>query len=122
MSLRTGFKAQSRPRAKALANITSKITGKPRTPDSTSKKDRARFSKLSHQIDRISKFVDLKRGLTLNVGLVKGGTAVNVVPAEAPAVLDVRIAKMKDAAGIDKKLRSLKPFNRHCQNRSRRRD
>ncbi|HET7441508.1 MAG TPA: M20/M25/M40 family metallo-hydrolase, partial [Terriglobales bacterium] len=29
--------------------------------------------------------------------------------------LDVRIARMKDAAGIDRKLRSLKPFNRKCK-------
>jgi glutamate carboxypeptidase len=29
-------------------------------------------------------------------------------------VLDVRIAKMKDAASIDRKLRTLKPFNRKC--------
>jgi glutamate carboxypeptidase len=39
---------------------------------------------------------------------------VNVVPAEATARMDVRIARMKDAAGIDRKLRSLKPFNRKC--------
>jgi glutamate carboxypeptidase len=38
-----------------------------------------------------------------------------VVAAEATASLDVRIARMKDAASIDKKLRSLKPFNRKCK-------
>ena len=59
--------------------------------------------------------IDVKRGLTLNVGLVQGGTRVNVIPAEATAVLDVRIAKMKDAAAIDRKLRALKPFNRKCR-------
>jgi glutamate carboxypeptidase len=31
------------------------------------------------------------------------------------ATLDVRVARMKDAAGIDRKLRSLKPFNRKCR-------
>jgi glutamate carboxypeptidase len=38
-----------------------------------------------------------------------------VVPAEAVAEVDVRIARLKDAAGIDKKMRSLRPFNRKCQ-------
>jgi glutamate carboxypeptidase len=38
-----------------------------------------------------------------------------VVPAEAAAQIDVRIARMKDAAGIDKKTRSLRPFNRKCK-------
>src|SRR5438270_10174304 len=59
--------------------------------------------------------VDVKRGLTLNVGVVQGGTRVDVIPAEATAVLDVRIAKMKDATAIDRKLRALKPFNRKCR-------
>jgi glutamate carboxypeptidase len=45
---------------------------------------------------------------------VEGGTRVNVVAAEAVATLDVRIARMKDAAGIDKQLRALRPFNRKC--------
>jgi len=30
-------------------------------------------------------------------------------------VLDVRVARKQDAAGIDRKLRSLKPFNRKCK-------
>ena len=70
---------------------------------------------LARQLLAISKFVDVKRGLTLNAGLVQGGTRVNVVAAEATAAFDVRVARMKDAAGIDKKLRSLKPFNRKCK-------
>jgi glutamate carboxypeptidase len=38
-----------------------------------------------------------------------------VVPAEAAAQVDVRIARLKDAAGIDKKMRRLRPFNRKCK-------
>ncbi len=100
---------------KGVGEYHIKVTGKAAHSGLDFEKGQSAILELSRQIDRISKFVDLKRGLTLNVGLVKGGTAVNVVPAEASAVLDVRITKMKDAAGIDKKLRSLKPFNRHCK-------
>ena len=70
---------------------------------------------LARQITAISKLVDLKRGLTMNVGLIEGGTRSNVVPAEATASLDVRVVRMKDAALIDRKLRALKPFNRKCK-------
>ena len=38
-----------------------------------------------------------------------------MVPAEAMAQIDVRIARPKDAAGIDKKMRNLRPFNRKCK-------
>jgi glutamate carboxypeptidase len=70
---------------------------------------------LARQIERISSFTDLKRGLTVNVGTVSGGSRTNVVPAEAAAQVDVRIARIKDATGIDKKMRSLRPFNRKCK-------
>ncbi len=100
---------------KGVGEYHIKVAGKAAHSGLDFEKGQSAILELARQIDRISKFADLKRGLTLNVGLVKGGTAVNVVPAEASAVLDVRIVKMKDAAGIDKKLRSLKPFNRHCK-------
>ncbi len=70
---------------------------------------------LAHQIQKIAGFVELKRGLTLSTGLIRGGTAVNVVPAEASADIDVRISKMKDASGIDNKLRALRPTDRNCK-------
>src|SRR6266567_663777 len=69
---------------------------------------------LAHQILEISKLVDPKSGVTLNVGKISGGTRVNVVPATATASIDVRVASAKDAADVDRKLRALKPFNPHC--------
>ena len=78
-------------------------------------KGQSAILELARQIERISKFTDLKRGLTVSVGLVHGGTRVNVVPAEATATIDVRIAKASDGASIDRKLRSLKPVNRNCK-------
>ncbi len=59
--------------------------------------------------------MDFKRGMTLNVGVVQGGTRTNVIPAEAKALVDVRVTRVKDAAVIDRKLRFLKPFNRECK-------
>ena len=70
---------------------------------------------LARQIEKISSFTELKKGLTVNVGVVSGGSRTNVVPAEAAAQVDVRIARLKDAAGIDKQMRSLHPFNRKCR-------
>lgn len=70
---------------------------------------------LSRQICAVSEFVDLDRGVTINVGKVTGGTRVNVVPAEASAAIDVRVRTQADARKIDRKLRSLKPFNRNCK-------
>jgi glutamate carboxypeptidase len=70
---------------------------------------------LARQIERISAFTDLKKGLTVNVGIVSGGSRTNVVPSEATAQVDVRIARLKDASGIDKKMRRLRAFDRRCK-------
>ena len=51
----------------------------------------------------------------MNVGKIGGGTRVNVVPAEAHALIDVRVADPNDAAHIDRKLRALKPSNPQCR-------
>lgn len=70
---------------------------------------------LAHQIHEISKLVDLRRGTTLNVGRISGGTRVNIVPPEAKAWLDVRVVSGKQATEVDHKLKSLRPKNRHCR-------
>jgi glutamate carboxypeptidase len=70
---------------------------------------------LANQIQDISKLVDLARGITLNVGKIGGGTRVNVVPAEAHALIDVRVADPSDAAHIEGKLRALKASNPQCR-------
>ncbi len=73
------------------------------------------IAELARQITAVSDLVDLKRGLTVSAGLVEGGTRVNVVPESASASIDVRVANARDAQAIDRKLRSLKPFNRKCR-------
>jgi glutamate carboxypeptidase len=110
-----GLRGAVKTARKGVGEYTLQVTGKAAHSGLDFEKGESAIVELARQITAISKLVDLKRGLTLNVGLVQGGTRVNVVPAEARAVLDVRIARMKDAAGIDRKLRSLKPFNRNCK-------
>ncbi|HYK37696.1 M20 family metallopeptidase [Alloacidobacterium sp.] len=69
---------------------------------------------LARQIERITRFTELDRGITVNVGTVQGGTRSNVVAAEARAEVDVRIARAKDEALIDKHFRSLRVFDNKC--------
>ena len=69
---------------------------------------------LARQIERIVAFTDLDRGLTVNPGVIAGGTRSNVVAAEAWADVDMRIARLKDAPALDKKFHRLRPFDRRC--------
>jgi glutamate carboxypeptidase len=70
---------------------------------------------LSRQIERISTFTDLSRGLTVNPGVISGGTRSNVIAAEAHAEIDVRIARASDEKKVDRLFRSLKPFDKACK-------
>jgi glutamate carboxypeptidase len=70
---------------------------------------------LARQITAISKFNDLSRGLSVNPGILRGGTRTNVVAAEAAVDIDVRIKQAKQAAALDRKFRALKPFDKHCK-------
>jgi len=69
---------------------------------------------LSRQIERISTFTDLSRGLTVNPGVISGGTRSNVIAASAHAEIDVRIARASDEQRVDRLFRSLRPFDKAC--------
>jgi glutamate carboxypeptidase len=70
---------------------------------------------LARQITAVSKLNNLRQGLSVNPGVVQGGTRTNVVAAEASVGIDVRIKQAKQATGIDRRLRSLKLFDQKCK-------
>lgn len=69
---------------------------------------------LAHQIEQIAAMTELTRGITLNVGIVRGGTARNVIAAEAEAEIDVRITRAADAARVERRLKKLNPRDPAC--------
>ena len=70
---------------------------------------------LAHQIETLTTFVDYSRGLTVNAGLIGGGTRSNVVAAEAWAEVDVRVKTTADGKLIDEKMRSLRARDGRCK-------
>ena len=70
---------------------------------------------LARQIAIISKLNNLRQGVSVNPGVIHGGTRTNVIAAEASVGIDVRIKRAKQASVIDHTLRTLKPFDKHCK-------
>ena len=64
---------------------------------------------MARQIVALEALRDLPRGISVNVGVVTGGTRTNVVADDARARIDVRVPAMSDAARIESALRALKP-------------
>ena len=55
---------------------------------------RSAIREMARQILRLEDLTDYGRGVTVNVGLVAGGTGTNVVPAECTARVDMRVPDM----------------------------
>jgi len=70
---------------------------------------------LARVIEKVSNFTNLKRGLTVSVGVASGGTKSNVIPAEAWAEVDVRIPRMADGPRLARKFAALKPADPRCK-------
>ncbi len=64
---------------------------------------------LALQIERLMRLNDPRRGITVQTTVVSGGTLTNVVPEHAQASVDIRYARLADAARLSKKLRDVRP-------------
>jgi glutamate carboxypeptidase len=69
---------------------------------------------LAQQINRVEKWNDFKRGITINADIVEGGTRTNVIAERARATLDLRALTMADMRKVEKRLRALRPVNKRA--------
>jgi glutamate carboxypeptidase len=69
---------------------------------------------MARQIEKVSQFVGMRKGMTVNPGVISGGTRANVVASEARAEIDFRVEKLKDADLLERRMKALKPFDKRC--------
>lgn len=100
---------------KGVGGFVIRVTGRAAHSGLDFEKGQSAIQELAHQIHQISRLTDLRRGITLNVGVIRGGTRINVVAGEATAEVDLRIARKADGPGIVRKVKSLRPVNPHCK-------
>ena len=99
---------------KGVGDITIRVRGRASHSGVDFEKGRSAIVELARQLLEIVKFTDLARGITVNPGVIQGGTRSNVIAAEAWAEVDLRIARAADAAELEKKFAALKPFDPDC--------
>ncbi len=110
----TGLEGKLKTARKGVGDYTVIVRGKASHAGVDFSSGASAIVELARQIERIAGFTRLQRGITVNPGVISGGTRTNVIAAEARAAVDIRIARIADAAYIEKKFRSLKPFDRRC--------
>jgi glutamate carboxypeptidase len=84
------------------------IKGQPAHAGTRPQDGRSAVRELANVIQTLEAMNDLKRGITVNVGVVKGGTRPNVVAEEAYAEVDLRVPGIADADEFVPKILGLK--------------
>jgi glutamate carboxypeptidase len=100
---------------KGVGEYKVKVTGRPSHAGLDPQDGHSAIIELARQIGRIAAFNGTRRGTTVNPGIIRGGTRTNVVAAEAEVEVDARIARIADGPRLDRKFRSLRPFDKVCR-------
>jgi glutamate carboxypeptidase len=100
---------------KGVGGFLIAVTGKAAHSGLDFEKGHSAILELAYQIHAVSRLTDLKRGITLNPGVIRGGTRTNVIAAEAVAEVDLRIANKSDGPRMERKVKALRPVNRNCR-------
>ncbi|MFL6790635.1 MAG: M20 family metallopeptidase [Bradyrhizobium sp.] len=82
---------------KGVARFEIHIRGVPSHAGTRPEDGRSAIRELGNVIRTLEAMNDLKRGITVNVGLVRGGTKPNVIAEEAYAEVDMRVPTIADA-------------------------
>jgi glutamate carboxypeptidase len=99
---------------KGIANYELRVRGVAAHSGVDFEKGHSAILELARLLTKVEKFTDVKSGLTVNPGVIGGGTRSNVIAAEAWAEVDVRITKASDAKRVEKMFHALTCKDKHC--------
>ena len=110
----TGLEGKLKTARKGVGGFTIAVHGKAAHAGVDFEAGASAVVELARQVERLAGFTQLHRGITVNPGVIAGGTRSNVVAAEARAEVDIRVLRLRDAPLLEKKFRALKPFDKRC--------
>ncbi len=93
---------------KGVARFEVFIKGVPSHAGTRPEDGRSAIRELANIIQTLEAMNDLQRGVTVNVGVVRGGTKPNVIAEEAYAEIDMRVPSLADADELVPKILNLK--------------
>ncbi|MCU1342495.1 MAG: hypothetical protein JWN92_1918 [Candidatus Acidoferrum typicum] len=68
------------------------------------------IEEIALQIARISRWNQPRRGISVNAGVIEGGTRTNVIADRARALVDIRASRARDMRTLEQKFRALRPI------------
>jgi len=100
---------------KGVGNWRIEVTGVAAHAGVDFEKGASAIRELARAIEKVSGWTDLKRGVTVNVGVAGGGSKSNVIPAAAWSEVDGRIVRGADGPRLERRFAALKPFDKRCK-------
>ena len=111
----TGLTGKLKTARKGIGNYRVRVTGRASHSGVDFEKGASAIVEAAHQVAKCAAFTDLRRGTTVNPGVIRGGTRSNVVAAEAEIEVDVRVVRMSDAVQLDKRMHALRAVDKRCR-------
>ncbi|WP_339251770.1 M20 family metallopeptidase [Sporosarcina sp. FSL W8-0480] len=96
---------------KGVGTYTIKAYGKSAHAGNAPEEGENAIEEISRQVIRLQELNDFKRGITVNCGVIHGGTTKNTIPDFAELKIDVRVSTMEDLNEIDTFITQITPFN-----------
>jgi glutamate carboxypeptidase len=110
----TGLEGKPKTARKGIGDYRIRIRGIASHAGVDFEKGASAVVELARQIERIASFTDVARGITVNPGVIAGGTGSNVVAATAEAHVDIRVPTMRDAEQLAGRFHALSVFDPRC--------
>jgi len=105
----TGSEGKLKTSRKGIGRFAISITGKPAHAGVEPERGVSAVVELSHVIQKLHALNNPGTGTTVNVGIVEGGSRVNIVPDTAWAQVDVRVETAEYGRQLEHAIRSLRP-------------
>jgi glutamate carboxypeptidase len=110
-----GLEGKIKTERKGSGRYQIKVNGKEAHSGVEPEKGASAIVEMAHIIQKIDDLNDYENGISLNVGLISGGKAVNIVPGECRIEVDFRYLKKSDGEKIDDTIKSFKPELRETE-------
>src|SRR5216683_1060909 len=108
----SGLDGRAKTRRKGVGEIEIVATGRAAHAGLNPEDGINAIEEIAAQIARISRWNQPTRGITVNAGIIEGGTRTNVIPEKARVMVDVRSSRAGGMRAIERKFRALRPILR----------
>src|SRR6266851_1858476 len=108
----SGLDGRAKTRRKGVGEIEIVATGRAAHAGLNPEDGINAIEEIAAQIARISRWNQPTRGITVNAGVIEGGTRTNVIPEKARVMVDVRAVRAGDMRALERKFRALRPILR----------